>query len=228
MRQRIAYLLTASLILLMGAGGAAAAPPQARHALGLLPTNTSAPSHFGASKNALAELPDWVDLRQWAMPPGDQGAIGSCVTWAIGYTAMGYWENRDRITTPGGGAAMYIYSQTHVNGDGGSFFSAGFDVATGQGVDNRDDYTQGDFDWIDPPTPLETAHAANWKLSGYTTLRLNQAAIEGALANNHPVSIGIPVTLGLRGEQLRDLPRQPRWHGRHTIHGLPRDHRARV
>ena len=209
MRHRIAYLLTASLILLIGAGGAAAAPPQARHALGLLPTNTSAPSHFGASKNALAELPDWVDLRQWAMPPGDQGAIGSCVTWAIGYTAMGYWENRDRITTPGGGAAMYIYSQTHVNGDGGSFFSAGFDVATGQGVDNRDDYTQGDFDWIDPPTPLETAHAANWKLSGYTTLRLNQAAIEGALANNHPVSIGIPVTLAFEENSSGTYPDSP-------------------
>ncbi|MGZ4201674.1 MAG: C1 family peptidase [Thermoleophilaceae bacterium] len=207
MRHRIPLLLlTASLIMLIGAGHAAAAPPQARHALGLLPTHTSAPRHFAASKQALAALPDSVDLTQWAMAPGNQGPVGSCVAWAVGYTAMGYWENRDHIETPGGGSAMYIYSQTHWGNDQGSTFPDDFGVAVNQGVDNRDDYTQGDFDWIDPPTPLEIAHAANWKLSGYTELPRTQADIEKALANGRPVSIGIPVTAAFETNNSRTYP----------------------
>ncbi len=37
-------------------------------------------------------LPDSIDLSPRFPPPGDQGRIGSCVSWAMGYAARSYYE----------------------------------------------------------------------------------------------------------------------------------------
>ena len=90
----------------------------------------------------------------------------------------------------------------------GPTFSDDFHVAIDQGVDNRDDYTQGDFDWIDLPTPLETAHAANWKLSGYTDRCRSTRRTSSRRPGQRPPGVDHdPGDPGLRGQQLRDLPR---------------------
>lgn len=66
------------------AGGVTAAG--AIHGLGAVrPTKVVVP------RVAMLEtLPASADLRQWAVTPGDQGQVGSCVTWAIDYAMLGW------------------------------------------------------------------------------------------------------------------------------------------
>ncbi len=172
------------------------------HGLGLRP----APKPVGQvhrPTRSLASLPDSVDLRQWAMIPGNQGQVSSCAAWGTTYTAMGLVENRDRgssqfenpsnIWSVGGMAPKYAYSQTVQGKDGGSYITDNLDIARRQGIDDRRDYWQGNFDWQTPPTSAERSRAANWKLAAYRSIRTDRASLEAALAAGEPVVIGIQV-----------------------------------
>lgn len=96
------------LVPLAGALAAFKAAPalaqaQLPHGLGLVDHPAAAacgPAAFTAHSQRLASLPANVDLTRWAVPPGDQGNVGSCTTWAVAYTTMGYWETRQGISTP--------------------------------------------------------------------------------------------------------------------------------
>jgi hypothetical protein len=116
----------------------------APHGMGLI-ARPSAP----ASANAIAKvqasaaaLPASVDLTPYAMPAGNQGQVGSCAAWASDYSALGYWENKQKIV---GGALqpMYTYSQVDGGVDEGSYIEANLLVDQQQGIDNQSDYYQG-------------------------------------------------------------------------------------
>lgn len=142
-------------------------------------------------------LPASVDLTRWALPAGNQGQVSSCVSWAIDYEAMGWYEQHDGVT---GGrlAPMYTYAQLVHGQNVGTFFSDTFAIAQNQGVDNITDYTPGDYDYTTQPSAAQVRHAATWKLSGYDNLPImqgstTQGAIETSLAASKPVVLGIPV-----------------------------------
>lgn len=173
----------------------------ASHGLGALrPAVRIAPNT--ASVSALAVLPTSVDLRKWAVTPGNQGMVGSCVTWAIDYSMLGWYARFDgRVGEPF--APMYTYSQIHIgSGDGGSYPSAALQVAKTQGNDTHAHYAQGDYDWQTLPTASERASAAQFKIKSSTTLFMgaNQAGsvalVKQALATNHPVAIEMAVRHG--------------------------------
>jgi hypothetical protein len=155
------------------AGTATAATNQAHtmsaHGLGAKVPALRVAVHRGVSALDVPTPPASVDLRQWAAPPGDQGAVSSCVTWAIDYGMLGWYS---RYTGRGAElfAPMYTYSQIHVGGDGGSYPTAALDVAQAQGNDTRAHYTQGDYDWQTKPSASERANAAHYKIKGYSTL----------------------------------------------------------
>jgi Papain family cysteine protease len=186
------------------AGAASAATPASiqaaaieSHGLGgRLPTARVAPR-----VNALAVPPASADLRKWAVPPGNQGAVGSCVTWAIDYGMLG-WYSRYSGRTGEPFAPMYTYSQINGGVDRGSSPIAALQVALTQGSDTRAHYTHGDYDWKTQPTASERANAARYKIKSYTTLFMgaNQAGsatlIKNALATNHPVAIVMAVRHG--------------------------------
>src|SRR5205085_8089199 len=66
----------------------AAAP---RHGLGAIPPTTRVEaSGFLAGRLRMA-LPTSVDLSQNAPAIGDQGQVGSCAPWAIGYGILGHY-----------------------------------------------------------------------------------------------------------------------------------------
>jgi len=188
------------------AGGAPEASGQSGlpHGLGLVVTPSAAPSAAAVARvnTAAASLPASVDLTANAMPPGNQGEVGSCAAWASDYTALGYWENYQGISG-GGLEPMYTYSQVTGGVDRGSTIESNLTVDEQQGVDNQADYSQGNFDYVDMPTAAERAHAVNWKLTSFndlpiqtsSTSTLTQQSIEGALAAGTPVVIGIPVFL---------------------------------
>ena len=96
-------------------------------------------------------LPASMNLRTWAMPVGNQGAVGSCVTWAINYGMLGWYSKKlGRVGQPF--APMYTYSQIHVGGgDNGSYPTDALAVAQSQGSDTKAHYSHGDFDWQDTP-----------------------------------------------------------------------------
>jgi hypothetical protein len=150
---------------------------------------------------ALDALPASVDLRAWAVTPGDQGQVGSCVTWAIDYGMLG-WYSRYSGRAGQPFAPMYTYSQINGGVDGGSIPTAALDIAVTQGNDTRADYTQGDYDWKNKPTAAERANAANFKVKSYQTLFVgsNQSGsaplVKNALATKHPVAIEMAVRHG--------------------------------
>ena len=209
-RSVLLLALTAPVATALTAGAASAATGPtssvaaatvAAHGLGaLVPTTRIAPA--AGQMSALAVVPASVDLRKWAVTPGNQGALGSCVTWAIDYAMLGWYAHLDgRVGAPF--APMYTYSQIHIGaGDGGSYPSAALQVATNQGNDTRAHYTQGDYDWSTKPTAAEHTNAAQFKIKGSTTLfsGANQAgtvaALKQALAANHPVAIEMAVRNG--------------------------------
>ncbi|MCU1429278.1 MAG: hypothetical protein JWL83_3278 [Actinomycetia bacterium] len=208
LNQRTAAVCAAVLGCVMTLGASAGAVPASatatpsRHGLGLRPTPTvvraQSTSEIAASEHALIGLPTSVDLTADAPPAGDQGAVSSCVSWAIDYTAMGYYLNHTN-TSGAPLAPMYTYSQVNHGSDNGSSFEETFAVADSQGVDSGSDYSHGNYDWVHTPSAGERANAANWVLSGYDTLDVGGAAsvtkanIETALVAGKPVVLGIPV-----------------------------------
>jgi C1A family cysteine protease len=183
--------------------------------LGLLPsTNHIAPIKPAAGANAVT-LPDSVDLTQWDAPVGNQGTVGSCVTWAIDYAMLGWYSNHDG--KPGQPFnPMYTYSQIHVNNTdtGGGSYPADLTDATGvlhpgalniaqtQGNDTMAHYhTQSMTDFASQPNASDAANAANFKISQFYPLFDSaspggipgQAMIQTELARGRPVAIGMTV-----------------------------------
>jgi C1A family cysteine protease len=202
MRKRLlAAVLSASLGLAISATAGAAPLP---HGMGLIaPPRTT--QFNTAITSSMAGLPVGVDLTRYAMPVGDQGQLGSCASWATVYGAMGYWENRDRRVTPGGGEPMYVYSQISHGRDNGSTIEQPLAIAKTQGVDTRRDYLQGDFNFTSQPSTHERQSAGHWKDSGYRDMTPTQANIESALASGKPVVVGINVYYDFWSNQNIDV-----------------------
>jgi hypothetical protein len=198
----LAVVAVAATTLAAGASSASASTFTGTftdHGLGAVkPTQRVAP-HSGVS--ALAVLPATVDLRQWAVTPGNQGQLGSCVAWAIDYSMLG-WYSRFSGRAGQPFAPMYTYAQINGGSDNGSDPTAALDIAVKQGNDTRTDYTQGDYNWRSQPSAAEHANAAHWKIKGYETLFANAnqagnaAAMKHALAAKKPVAIVMAVRHG--------------------------------
>ncbi|MEY9931731.1 C1A family cysteine protease [Catenulispora sp. GP43] len=163
---------------------------------------------------ASADAPGSASLAQYALSPGDQGQVGSCVTWATGYSAYGILMNEQGISGAPM-APMYIYAQIAQGNDQGTTGDVALGMEQQQGIDTKADYYQGDFDYTTQPDGNERANAAHYKLSGYQTLPVGdgtQAAIEDAISQGLPVSIGFNVRqsfMDLSGSAASDYSYQP-------------------
>lgn len=170
----------------------------------LLPKKQVAPTR--PARRLLAALPASVDLSPYSAPVGDQGQVGSCVTWAIDYAMLGWYSIHDNV--PGQPFnPMYTYSQIHANNSpsgGGSRPVDALKIALQQGNDTMAHYSHTTTDFRSKPNDAERANAANHKISGYQTLfalrhgggAIGVAAIQAALAAGKPVAIGIPIRAG--------------------------------
>lgn len=202
-------LVTLAVVATAAPAATAATPARAattpHFAGGYLPSDkvvTAATQLRKAGVHAADSRPDSVDLRANAPAVGDQGQVGSCVAWAIGYSIMGYYAK----VSGGTGAPyapLYLYLRA-LNGKPvtrGLIPEEGLTVATQAGVDTQSDYFQGTTDYAIKPTDAEIANAKNYRLTGYSTLwsgkanqgTAGQTLIEQALAAGSPVAIGLPV-----------------------------------
>ncbi len=152
-----------------------------------------------AAKIGDTALPASVDLTANAVTPGDQGQVGSCASWAIGYSIMG-WYSSAQHHAGAPFAPMYLYSQVNDGVDGGSYTSDNLRVLESQGIAERRVYSQGDYDWRDRPTPAEVANAALHKTGSHSYLfvgqnqgKIAENAIKAALAAGKPIYLAMPV-----------------------------------
>ncbi|WP_409483528.1 C1 family peptidase [Arsenicicoccus dermatophilus] len=134
------------------------------------------------------------DLSQYALTPGNQGNIGSCVTWATGYAGYGILMNQQKISG-GPMAPMYIYSQVSRGNDRGTTASVALPMEQEQGIDTQSHYKHGPEDYVNQPTQEERQNAAKYKLSGFKEISTDagtaRPAIEAAINAGHPVPIGM-------------------------------------
>ncbi len=177
-----------------------------------------------------ASYPTSVDLSAWAPPVGNQGSVGSCVSWATGYYDR-YWLRNRAIGETTTYVPTYLYSQIAQGTDNGSLFPQNFNILTSQGIAPQSSYPQGNFDDKTQPTLAEQEAAAPDRTTSDALLFAGagggdyQAATEAALASGAPVLLMIPVYPVRRGERSN-----PWWAfrllGRHP--GEPRRLRAEV
>ena len=117
-----------------------------QHGLGLVVEPQPKPTAKAMAEviTEAADLPASIDLTPWAMPVGNQGQVNSCAAWAIDYSAMGYWMNKQGIA---GGplAPMFTYSQVTNGQNVGTTLPSHTTIAMSTGVDNLADYTQGNY-----------------------------------------------------------------------------------
>ncbi|HEY0500928.1 MAG TPA: C1 family peptidase [Kutzneria sp.] len=191
-------LAVAGAVGAMAAPIAVAAPAHPLHqhrADGALPSQHRAAHRDALAVRAIPNAPASASLAQYAVTPGDQGQVGSCVSWAIDYSAMSILENEQGISGHPQ-APMYTYAQLARGDDQGSTPSDTFDILTSQGVDTMNHYWQGNFDYTTQPDSSERSNAANWKLSGYTPISTGsgiKAGVQQAISSGLPVAISIPV-----------------------------------
>ena len=153
---------------------------------------------------SLAGLPSSVDLRQYAVAVGDQGAIGSCVTWAIDYAMLGWYSRHDgKAGQPF--QPMYTFSQIQQDNGTGSYAIDALKVAKTQGNDTSAHYhTQNLLDFTSQPTSADRTNAANYRVADYVVEFAGRtgggtngiAKIQAALAMGKPVSIGMRLRPG--------------------------------
>ncbi|WP_084701562.1 IPT/TIG domain-containing protein [Cryptosporangium arvum] len=179
---------------------AVAAPTPAYAVGGYVPGTTvvTAASRSAQIRDA-EDLPASVDLRADAPAVGNQGNVGACVAWTIGYSIMGYYAK-------GSGepyAPLYLYLRA-VKGaapNTGLVPENALTEAQKYGVDTQSDYFQGTLNYSVKPTSSEVANASNYRITGWKALwsgvanqgTTGQLAIERALAAGNPVAIGFPV-----------------------------------
>ncbi|KIA65510.1 hypothetical protein FG87_07805 [Nocardia vulneris] len=177
-------------------------PEIAHHAFGLdrtaardsLSRDTTVGLALPVQVGAIGAPPASYSLRQYALPPGDQGPVGSCVTWATGYTGYGILMHEQQIAgSPM--APMFIYSQIAKGDDEGTYAGVALPLEQQQGIDTKSDYWQGDFDYTTQPDAAERANAAHYKLSGAKDLTKGDivANIKSAIAAGLPVPFGFEV-----------------------------------
>jgi len=225
-----AAFATAAAITAVAAAPASAAQPNThRHhhyATGLNIARARAAEHAGLVANAThvrglraadatsADAPASASLQQYALSPGDQGQVGSCVTWATGYSAYGILMNEQGISGDPM-APMYIYAQIAQGNDQGTTGDVALGMEQQQGIDTKADYYQGDFDYTTQPDANEVANAAHYKLSGYQTLPVGDGAedaIKSSISQGLPVSVGFNVRqsfMDLSGQAASDYSYTP-------------------
>ncbi len=149
-------------------------------------------------------LPAAVDLTRYDEKVGDQGQVGSCAAWAIGYGMMG-WFARSQGHAGAPYAPMYGYSQVDGGNDGGSSPAAVLEVLRTQGIDTAAHYAQKHaqsvFDWRHLPSAAERTSAAANKITGWISLYNTLGApgpsavtaVKTALASGRPVALAIGV-----------------------------------
>ena len=118
-----------------------------------------------------AAFPTVVDNTSKFPTPGNQGDLGSCTAWAVGYALKSNneyikrgWTISDEIHHF---SPSYIYNQINEGKDEGSDIRDAIDLIINEGVCTMAYMDYDDTDYTTQPTAIQTANAALYKASGF-------------------------------------------------------------
>lgn len=144
-------------------------------------------------------LPQFVDLSSFFPVPGNQGAQGSCVGWAVGYALKTYQEAFEtqtvRPTSYNHFSPAFVFNSIKQGDDcfAGSRITDALDLVASYGAVSMDAFPYKE-DACSPPSDDIIARGADFKIESYRRLeRGNIFAIREALANEKPVVAGMYV-----------------------------------
>ncbi len=188
-------------ILLLGAW---AAPGQeALYPCGLLPEMTSSEGALGALAAAAPDeqpLGASLDLSSSFPTPGDQGNLGSCVSWCTGYGIKAYMEKVERgwdlNLNSSKFCANYIYNQINGGADNGSYTSDAFKIMAWRGITTLADQASSGSDFTTWPTQAQCQAAQNFRnamVGSFEYGSVNKSDLAGIKAK---LNAGIPLALG--------------------------------
>ncbi len=189
---RLRYLLVAAMLLAAAPAGA----QQLHHAGAVL----SSPERLMSIPEADIQrdiLPPAVDLSKYLPPVGDQGAQGSCVAWATGYAARGYYayqvEHRSRGAAADIPSPAYIFDSIH---DPSAGCDQGTQIMDAMLLLQRGAVSLATFPYVEsscaPPPASITAKATDFRISGFSRIDVGDLdAVKAALASGHPVVIAV-------------------------------------
>jgi C1A family cysteine protease len=165
--------------------------------LGLIPDSSATISDKMKVSAPMAELPASVDLAARFPLPGNQGAQGSCVGWAIGYGAKSYaevveegWSPR---TTDHQFSPSWIYNQINGGVDGGARMSAALDLIVDAGADTIDNFPYNASNFTAQPNSASYDRAARFPAASWNTVAVSEVAIKSELARGNAVPIALQV-----------------------------------
>lgn len=176
-----------------------------------------------------AFLPELVDLAKRMPPVGNQGKLGSCVSWAVGYAARSYYSkllHGGRLSKAAIPSPYYMHGILRIPDpegdwicDGGAYVNKAIDLLVREGAASLSEVPYTDRN-CEPPSPsLRDAIRTERRFSVEAGKKIvvREAAdldkIKAELANGHPVITSISTDKALyrlRGRQIWSATGQPR------------------
>ena len=138
-----------------------------------------------------AVLPASVDLSSELPPVGDQGTLGSCVGWAVGYYTKTLQEVVEMKWPPH--ADDHEFSASWLFNQVGGSISAAMNLIVNSGADTISSFPYNQNDWTTQPGPDSMARAAHYKAATYYTLANTANDFKTTLAGGNTVVIGFDV-----------------------------------
>jgi C1A family cysteine protease len=169
--------------------------PKRKFASGLVRSNAKKDGAHSIKLKANGALPESVDLSEFTPAIENQDQTSACVTYALGYGAMGWFAAKTGMSGAPY-APMYMYQQL-VQGacDQGTMFEDAMAILTEKGIPSMSRYQpmQTNLDCATPPTGSATANAALHRAKDWQDLDLSdpEGSIKQTLASGVPVIIGM-------------------------------------
>lgn len=176
-----------------------------------------------------AFLPELVDISKRMPAVGNQGKLGSCVSWAVGYAARSYYsklQRGGRLTRASIPSPYYMHGILRIPDpdgdwvcDGGAYIRDAIRLLSGEGAASLSEVPYTDRSCESPSVSLREAIKAERRFSvepGKTIVVREPSdldKIKTELANGHPVITSISTDKAfdrLRGRQIWSATGQPR------------------
>jgi C1A family cysteine protease len=155
-------------------------------------------SNIGTTSQALtAALPTRVDLTAKLPPVGDQGSLGSCVGFAVGYATKTLQEATEMNWPPSATdhtfSPSWIYNQINGGKPGGTSVSTAMQLVVNKGTDSIQGFPYNQNDWLTQPDAASLARAAHYKAASWNSLTLSTANLKNVLAAGNAVVVAFNV-----------------------------------
>ena len=234
--KRLIQALVASIVLL---GSSAVQAQGISYATGLLPAHPDDLVSVPTRPLGRNFLPEIVDLSDRMPPVGDQGRLGSCVSWAVGYAARSYYngvQTQQQISQSAIPAVNYMHGILRVPDPeegpcgGGAYIHKALEFLSDEGAPSLASmpYSDSRCDVPDSRLREQVRQSGTFRISNYYHLNatglgggghfldsdtnFQMELIKNELALGHPVVIGVDVDRAffeLRGRSVWQALQEP-------------------